>query len=147
MCVFILKWWILWLCYTHWNPSSSCLTESGWPGATLYSWQSRLSEIWFLCTTHYDNLQRCNNRTARRVALWLHKIVWACLWFPFLSTWLFWVVSLWDRNVLTAFFFFCFFLLGENQRDEGLALHHLKNTASPESKYKILLTLITLFFV
>lgn len=46
-----------------------------------------------------------------------------------------------------SIFFFCFFLLGENQRDEGLALHHLKNTASPESKYKILLTLITLFFV
>lgn len=32
------------------DPASTSLTESGWPGAILYSWQSRLSEIWFLST-------------------------------------------------------------------------------------------------
>lgn len=120
--------------------ATACLTESGWPGAILYSWQSRLSEIWFLPTTCYNNVQSGNNKTALWLILWPCKAVLPSLWFPFLS----FCLRNWAGKECPDSIFYE--KTGENlimkvwlcQRH----IHRFRNTAGPESKFKMLLTLI-----
>lgn len=81
------------------DPASSGLTESGWPGAILYSWQTRLCNLIPL----YDMLQHVTVSRRQYSYFDLIKLFVVSLSVCIIVLGGFCVGWLWERNVLTAF--------------------------------------------
>lgn len=95
------------------------LTESGWPGAILYSWQYRL--LWNLIPFYNKKrLTWCWHQDS--TLLHTSNLVKSSLWFPFLSAWHdVWVVlllsSCGEKCPDSILVFFSSFLFRENWRE------------------------------